>query len=349
MRQLSQFSYRTFVWVFAVSNAIVWGGILCGLGFFLASHFAEGGRLTRHLAVRVLCLAWLLPTVLSLQGAIVNLRAQFLLGRFRPPSAVAVAATEVANPWSVAIRSGVLFWIIGLPLCWVGLHLLLPESVNAQAMVALMSAIGAVLMLGFILYVADREFQRYLAVIDQPRPARLSPMEYVVRYIAVPWGAVNLLINAVLAWITYGTGADGGHVALVDLRLDLLVMTFLISFFMALSALPEVETDVHRNMVQVPPWLPSMPRLWSRYGYAVALTLVMGTIFTAGMSAFGGASISLAAAIVIKAITSGIVAAGAAGTCALWALGRCAQRGAASLRVDAVAPPHGASVKTKEV
>jgi hypothetical protein len=324
--------------VFAVSNAIVWSGILCGLGFFLEGHFAEGGRLTRHLAVRVLCLAWLLPTVLSLQGAIVNLRAQFLLGRFRAPSAVAAAATEVANPWRIAIRAAALFWIMGLPLFWIGLHLLLPDSVSAQVMVGLMSAIGAVLILVLILYAADREFQRYLAALDQPRPARLSPMEYVAWHIAVPWGAVNLLINAVLAWITYGTGADGGHVAVVDLRLDLLVMTFLISVFMALSALPEVETDVRRNMVQLPPWLPSMPRLWSRYGYALALTLVMDTLFTAGTSAFGGSSISLAAAIVIKAVDSGIVAAGAAGTCALWALGRCAERGAASLCVEAVAP-----------
>jgi hypothetical protein len=335
---MPQFSYRAFVWVFAVSNAIIWGGILCGLGFFLESHFAEGGRLTRHLTVRVLCLAWLLPTVLSLQGAIVNLRAQFLLGRFRLPTAVAAAATDVANPWRIAIRTAALFWGVGLPLFWIGFHLLLPDSVSAQAMVALMSVIGAVLILGLILYVADREFRRYLAAIDQRRPTRLSPMEYVAWHIAVPWGAVNLLINAVLAWITYGIGADGGHVSVVDLRLDLLVMTFLISVFMALSALPEVETDVRRNMVQLPPWLPSMPRLWSRYGYALALTLVMYAIFTAGTFAFGEASISLAAAIVIKAVTSGIVAAGAAGTCALWALGRCAERGAASLRVDVVAP-----------
>ena len=145
---MPQFSYRTFVWVFAVSNAIVWGAILCGLGFFLDTHFAEGGRLTRHLTVRVLCLAWLIPTVLSLQGAIVNLRAQFLLGRFRPPSAVAVAATVAANPWVIAIKTATLFWMVGLPLSWIGLHLLLPESVNAGAMVALMSVIGAVLMLG---------------------------------------------------------------------------------------------------------------------------------------------------------------------------------------------------------
>ena len=335
---MPQFSYRTFVWVFAVSNAIIWSGILCGLGFFLGSHFAEGGRLTRPLAVRMLCLAWLLPTVLSLQGAVVNLRAQFLLGRFRPPAAAAGTATEIANPWRIAVRTAALFWIVGLPLFWIGLGLLLPDSVSAGAMVTLMSGIGALLILTLILRVAEPEFQRYLAGIDQPPPARLPPTAYVAWHIAAPWGAVNLLINAVLAWITYGTGADGSRVAVVDLRLDLVVMTFLISVFMALSALPEVETDVHRNMVQLPPWLPSMPRLWVRYGYALVVTLAMYTVFTAGTSAFEASSISLTAAIVIKAATSGIVAAGAAGTCALWALGRCAERGTASLSVEAVAP-----------
>jgi len=320
-----QFSYRLFVSVFAVSNAVIWAGILCGLGFFLDSHLVEGGRLGRQLTIRLLCLGWLLPTVLSLQGAIVNLRAQFLLGRFQLPAPA--AATEVANPWRVSIKTAVRFWLIGLPILWIGLYLLLPESVGARVMVMLMSGIGAALILGLILYVADREFQRYLAAIDQPPPARLSPTAYVVWHIALPWGAVNLLINAVLAWITYGTGAESGQVAVAALRVDLAVTTFLICVFMALSALPEVETDVRRNMVQLPPWLPSMPRLWSRYGYALTAALVVYTVFTGGASAFGVSSLSLAAAILIKAVTSGIIAAGAAGTCALWALGRCADAG----------------------
>src|SRR5512139_431601 len=170
---MPQFSYRAFLWVFAVSNAIVWFALLCGLALFLHAHFAHDGQITRQVALPMLCLGWLLPTVLCLQGAIVNLRAQFLEGRFLPPAETEPVAGNVRNPWQVAIGTAALFWSVGLPLCWVGLSRALPERLGTHATVLAMAGIGAAFLLVVIVHVADREFRAYLAVIKEGPAVRV--------------------------------------------------------------------------------------------------------------------------------------------------------------------------------
>ncbi len=334
MRQLP---YRLFLWVFSISNAIVWFLILSILGVFLHHHFASDGRMSRVLAVRAVCLGLALPMALSLQGAILNLRVQFVEGRFLPPRDGAVGTGPMRNPWRVSVKIAALVWTMAVLPLGVALSMLLPEDLGPRQFPILIAGIGAGCVLVLAITIADREFRRYLDHIDDGPTVPISAAAYAGWHIAMPWGAINLFINAVLAWITYRS-VSGGEVAVVNLRLDLVVMTFLISVFMALSALPEVECDVRRKVVALPLWLPSMPRLWLRYVYAAAAAALMYGLVTLAAAAAGSEVVSLTAAVLIKALASGVIAAGAAGTCALWALGRCANRRAHDVEIESMAP-----------
>ena len=334
---MPRLSYRAFLWVFAAGNAIVWFLILYGLGLFLHAHLARDGWLTRQSAARMVCFGLLIPSVLSLQGAIVNLRVQFLLGRFLSPADLSASPKVVRSPWYVAVTTAAIFWAVGLPVFFGMLYWRLPEGLGARGVALLMGGVGALSILMLAAFAGDRELRSYLRVMDEPTAMPISAARYAVCRIAIPWGVVNAVINAVLAWITYSVSAGGAPAVLLgDLRADLAVMAFLISVFMALSALPEVETDFRRNVAQVPAWLPSMPRLWVRYGYALGVGLATYAAVTAA-AASGVSSVSLATAVVAKSLISGAVATGAAGACALWGLGRCAHR-RAPRDVDVLAP-----------
>lgn len=335
MRQLP---YRAFLWVFSFSNAIVWFFILYALSVFVHHHLGEQDRMSRTTAVRFFASVLLLPVVLALQGAIVNLREQFLIGRFTPPADGAAAGGELRNVWRVALWAGGCLAAAAVPIILIVAPAVLPAQLSAQQLARRFAATGALVIFGAVLWVSDREFRRYLQRIDEKPAIQLTLVKYVWRHIALPWGLINLLINAVLAWITYGEGAQhlSGSVAVVDLRLDLSVMAVLLSIFMALSALPEAETDFRRNLVRLPQAVPAMPRLWTRYLYAAAAGVSVYVIASGLIGAAGVNAIPLWAAVCIKAAAAGCIAAVAAGICAVWALARCAARHAAATAVGMV-------------
>lgn len=337
---MGQLSYRVFLRVFGVSNAVVWFVILYGLGAFLQVRFAEDGRVRRQTAVTIVCLALLLPTVLAVQGAIVNLRVQFLAGRFLPPASRPAEEVRLRNPWRAALAVGALFSVIGLPVLVGGLTVLLPQSLGAPEVATIMGASGALTIFLLIVYIGDREFQRYLRALDGLQASPMSLVTYVVRRIALPWGSANALINGVLAWVMYRQSAlhPSVVVSLSELRADLAVMAFLITVFMALSALPEAVTDFRRNLVRLPATLPPMPRLWTRYGYALGVALMMYVVVTGAAAASDASQVSLGAAVLIKGLSAGIIAGGAAGMCAVWSLARCAQQRLVAASVDVGAP-----------
>ena len=328
MRQLP---YRAFLWVFSVSNAVVWFGILYGLGYFMQTRFAVDGRVPQQTAVRMLCLAVLLPTVLALQGAIVNFRVQFIAGSFVPPPSFLPAPVALRNPWSVALLTAVMVWAVGIPVLAGGSRVLLPGSVAAPRVAAVLAGVGAFTILILVRYITDRDFGGFVGALDGDAAAPMPLATYVVRHIALPWGAVNAVINAVLAWMTYRQGPmhRAAMVSMEELRGDLVVMAFLISVFMALSAFPEAETDFRRRLVQVPARLPPMPRLWTRYAYAFGVALAMHIVLTAIAAAWGLSQVSLGVMVLVKAVAAGLIAAGASGLCAVWALSRCMERAAA--------------------
>jgi hypothetical protein len=325
MRQLP---YRAFLWIFSVSNAVVWFGILYGLGYFMQTRFAIDGRVDRRSAVTMVCVALLLPTVLALQGAIVNFRVQFIGGRFAPPAHLPGTRAAVHNPWSAATVTAMLFWVVGVPVLAGGLRVLLPSNVGASRVAIVMAGVGALVILILVRYITDRDLRHYVGALDVAPATQVPMAAYVIGRIALPWGAVNAVINAALAWMMYRQGPmhPAAMVSVDELRGDLVVMSFLISVFMALSALPEAETDCQRRFVRATAGLPLMPRLWTRYGYALGVALAMHIVLTATAAACGISQISLGAMVLIKGVTAGLVAAGAAGMCAVWALSRCAQR-----------------------
>lgn len=329
--------YRVFLWVFSFSNAVVWFFLLCGLGVFVHGHLAEAGVLSRGAAVRFFAAAIVLPIALALQGAIVNLRAQFLIGRFLAP-AERGPLEPVRNPWLVAVPFAVGLCAVAVPILVGALMILLPAELNARGTPLLIGGVGAVLVFGAVVRVADREFRHYLQAIDRPPAAPMLLATYLLRNIALPWALINLLINAVLAWITYGQGPwlASGTVSMIDLRLDLTVMALLISICMALSALPEAETDFRRGLVRLPVAMPSMPRLWTRYIYALLVAFGMYSLVTAAARALSVSEIPLCGVIVLKGLCAAVVAGAAAGLCALWALGRCVRRRAAAFPVKVI-------------
>ena len=320
--------YRVFLWVFAISNAVIWFGILFALGIFVQSRFAEEGGLTRSTALRALCLALFFPMVLAVQGGIVNLRAQFLLGRFVLPGNCGEVDGAVRNPWWPAVVGGATGWVICLPVLLFGVHFLAAEALRAVQFATTLAGAGAVVIVFLVVTFSDRELRCYARSIEAPARAGIPAGVYVLRNIALPWGGINLVINAVLAWVTYHQGPmhAAAGVAWEDLRLDLVVMSFLISVFMALSALPEVETDFRRNLVRFPGDLPRMPRLWIRYVYALGIAALMYVTVTVAAAAVGSATLPLGFAVLAKGVAAGVVAGGASGACAVWGLSRCAER-----------------------
>jgi hypothetical protein len=335
MRQLP---YRVFLWVFGVSNAVVWFLILYGLGYFIQTRFAVDGHVSRESATAMLCLALVLPTVLAVQGAIVNLRVQFIGGRFLPPAAPP-STTRLRNPWKTALLTAAAFWGVGVPVLISARTVLLPTSVGTSQLARLMAGMGALVVLIVIRYAANRDFVSYARALDSGGGTQVSIARYVVGHIALPWATVNAVINGVLAWLTYHQGPThpAATVSVAELRGDLVVMGFLISMFMALSAFPEAETDFRRNFVRLPHVLPSMPRLWTRYGYALGVGLVMHILVTATTAICNVAQIALATTVLVKGVSAAIIAGAASGSCAVWALSRCAQRHS-PIALEAAAP-----------
>jgi hypothetical protein len=320
--------YRVFLWVFAFSNGVIWFGILFALGLFVQSRFAVEGALSWGTALRALWLALIFPMVLAVQGGIVNLRAQFLLGRFVLPVNCGTANGVVRNPWWPAVVGGTAGWVMCLPVLVIGVRLLGTQGSQGVQFATILAGAGAVAMLLPVVIISDRELRCYARSIERPARARLPAGVYVLRNIALPWGVINLVINAVLAWVTYHQGPlhAAAGVAWEDLRLDLVVMSFLISVFMGLSALPEVETDFRRNLVWLPGDLPRMPRLWIRYAYALGIAALMYVTVTVTAAAVGSAATALGFAVLAKGVAAGVVAGGASGACAVWGLSRCAER-----------------------
>ncbi len=331
-----RFNYRTFVWIFALSNAGVWFFIMFGVGHFIHALFAGGNGLPALTALAAFMLTPFVSGVLAAQGAIVNLRAQYLLGRFRPPAPARRPLAPPLNPWLAATCAAVplaaILALIPLALFFLGLRAPLNAATTARGL-GIVAATATMLL---ALKVADREFRRFHFHLGSVRRRWTHLGRYAWRRFGVPWAIVNFALNGLFAWMQYRQGPQhpATLVSLLELRPDLAIMTLLICVFMALATIPEVETDFAAGVTPTAATLPPMPPLWSRYALAGGMVTAVWLIPTMLAAALGNPGISLATTMALKATWGGVLAAAVSVQCTRWTLARCTRRAAPGFEVS---------------
>ena len=320
---MPRFAFGVFVWIFAIGNAVVWFALLFGVAYLLAGALAPSGVLPRSTALWIVCLTPLAASVLAIQGSIVNLRVQFLEGRFDLP-AIPHEPPPLVNPWYTAGRTAVVVCLIGIPISYAAGRTFFGPMVTARSLGLVLGTFGAVSVLLATLSVSVREFYAFAARLGQPVPSPRRLVAYLGWHLALPWGVVNLILNGVTGWLAFYEHVQQAPHAmpLSLLRADLVGTSVLLTVLIGLAAVPEAECDAALGTVRVPPTLPPMPHLSRRllfvagFGTAVwlACTLVLMTSDLDGINVW--------AAIGLKAVFSGLLAAGCAAMYGRWSLGR---------------------------
>jgi hypothetical protein len=330
--RMPRFRYSVFLWIFAAGNAVVWFFILSGLGRLVFEHFAKNGGLARDDALTFFALAPLVSAVLACQGAVVNLRAQYLIGRFHSPAAPHVPSPVPVNAWLVSLQSGLPVAAVLAPVTILILRFSLPPVIDRTATARVIGGIGAAMALGLALTIAPREFRRFQFHLGASRRHTASAGRYVWGHLAAPWGLVNGSLNGVFAWMLYhqGPGHPASLVNLGELRHDLVVTTFLVSALTVLAVIPEVETDFAAGLTPPADGLTPMPVLALRYLLAVALAGTVWVLVTLSGSLAHTAAIRLSTVITIKTGGGGALAAFAAAQGGRWTLARCHLRATAA-------------------
>ncbi|MBI4518196.1 MAG: hypothetical protein HY699_20530 [Deltaproteobacteria bacterium] len=323
-----RFSYRVFLWIFALANSVVWFFLLYGLALLVHEHFADAAGLARTGALAFFALTPFVSAVLASQGAIVNLRAQYLVGRFTAPPAGAGICRQPANPWFVSLRSAPPLALAAALVSTAAVALSAPAVLSASLSARAMGGIGAAVTLAAAVIVADREFRRFhahLGAVGQ-RPTPLG--RYLALHFAAPWTTVNGVLNGIFAWMLYreGPGHSAPLVSIAELRFDLTLTAFLISVFTALAVIPEVETDFAAGLTPPAHNLPAMPPVAIRLGLALALAGTVWVLITLLARLTEPAGVPLSVTIGVKAAGGAGIAALAAIQCARWTLARCQAR-----------------------
>jgi hypothetical protein len=330
---MPRFSYRTFVWIFAIGNAIVWFFILFGLGHLVYEHFAEETGLTWEGAWAFFALTPFVSSVLASQGAIVNLREQYLIGRFTPPPSAGARVPPPRNVWLMSARHALPAALIAAVLTTLVLQLVPATAVTHAAATYGMGAIGATITLVLARTAADREFRRFHFHLGSVGRRPPSGRRYIVAHLVLPWVVINGILNAVFAWMLHhqSEGPAAPLVAIGDLRHDLVLSTFLICVFTALAVIPEVETDFALGTTPADvSGHTAMPPLWTRYAIALGLAAAVWILVTLFGQLVGG-GISLLATMVLKSLGSALLSGLAAAQCGRWALARCLAHTAATV------------------
>jgi hypothetical protein len=321
---IPRFRYGTFRWIFALGNAVVWFCILYGLGDLVHDHFAQDHGLSREGALYFFTLTPFVSCILASQGAIVSLRAQYLIGRFSSPPPPTTAPPAPENVWLASIRSSLPLAAMASPLTLL-LGLLLPEGIADTTTSRLIGAIGGSLAFLVALTVADREFRRFQFHLGAVRPPAASVARYLCGRLAAPWGAINVIFNSIFAWMLYhqGPGHSAALVAFDELRHDLSLTTFMVCLFTALPVIPEVETDFAAGITPLAANLSPMPPLWLRLALAGSLAGLVWLGVTMAAHGARTAGVTLESTIIMKAAGGGTLATLVAYQSGRWALARC--------------------------
>jgi hypothetical protein len=327
---MPRFRYRTFLSLFALGNGIAWFLLLFLAGRWLLGMLSAQAELPTTATIALLVGLPLTASVLAAQGAIVNLRAQFLLGRFRPPLRTR-SVPPPGNPWWSALRIAPAFSVPQSSLAVVSTYFIghLADLDRHHAAV-LLGVLGAVQATALARLLAGSEFEKFYSRLGDLRPAARSVGTYVGVGFALPWGVINGVLNAGIGIIQYRIGQpNDGLITTLDLRTDLSLMTFLICLFMAVATIPEVETDFAAGVAPPMLELPPMPPLLLRYLAVIGLAGAVWLAVTA-ISAFPfAATITPTVAVSVKSFGGALLGAAASARSAVWALARCHQRAGA--------------------
>ncbi|HVN84607.1 MAG TPA: hypothetical protein VMW17_07170 [Candidatus Binatia bacterium] len=332
-----RFSYPSFRWIFALGNAVVWFVILFSLGGLVHDHFAEDTGLSREGALYFFTLTPFVSSILATQGAVVNLRAQYLIGRFTAPPIPGAAPPPPANVWLVSIRSGLPLAAMLVPITLMG-GLFLPENLSDRATSVVMGGIGAAATLVLAVTVADREFRRFHYHLGGVRPRVTSTFHYLGRYIAAPWALINVALNAIFAWMLYhqGPGHTDVFVSIEELRHDLSTSALMICLFTALPVVPEVETDFAAGLTPTVVRNQSVRPLWQQLAAAACLAGGVWLIVTVAAQLTRSQGVPLAQTMAVKAVGGGFLAATAAVLSGRWTLSKRIQQAALQRAVPTI-------------
>jgi hypothetical protein len=320
---MPRFSFRVFVWIFGISNGIVWFGIAFAVAHLLGSSLGGPDGLSRHQALWALCLTPLATSILSVQGAVVNLRAQYLEGRFTLPRLDAGAERrKLTSPWVPAGQAGIALWLLGLPILFGAGWWKLPPAVPARVLGVTLGSFAAFGVLAATLSVGIREFHTFAARLGPQGTKPRGAGPYLGWQLAMPWGVVNCVINAALGWVGYHRffAESPPHVPFGVFRTDLVIMSIALSVLIPMAAMPEAQCDAAVGTVQISATLPTMPTSRRRLLLVLAIGLAVWTAVTLMPILVQRDALNAWTAVTVKALWGGALAAACAGLWAGWTL-----------------------------
>jgi len=321
---MPRFSFPKFLWLFGVGNAVVWFGILFGVSHLIAAGLSPSSDFSHSAALWTICIVPLFTNVLAMQGSVVNLRVQYLEGQFDFATAAGESSPVLHNPWRVAATAGWLLCVPGIPIALAIAVAIFPQPVSARLVGVMLGTLGAISVLVGTRFVSAPEFQTFIARIGHHTSTSSPVVHYLLRHLALPWGVVNLVLNAILASVAYSRhlSETPALVSLRELRGDLASTSVILGLLIGLAATPEAECDAVTGAVEIPAHLPTQPPLHRRLLLVAALATFVWLTVTAVSALTQVENVSFLTAIVTKAVFAGFLAAASAAIHGCWSLAR---------------------------
>jgi hypothetical protein len=319
---MPRFSFPVFLWLFAVGNAVVWFGIAFVIVHLIAHGLSPTASFSRAAALWTICIAPLFANVLAVQGSIVNLRVQYLEGRFDLPEPGATAPAPLRNPWRVAAPAGWLLCLPGIPIALAVSAVALPQPVPTRTVGFVLGTFVALSVLVASHRVSAHELRSFAARLGQRPAAPSSAGSYLLRHLALPWALVNLILNGILGYLAYSRYLirSPAVAPLAELRTDLAVTGLLLALLIGLAAAPEAECDAVTGAVELPAHESAMPSFAKRIGLAAVLAASVWLLMGVAAQLVRTDHVGVWTAVTTKAVFTGGLAAASAWLHGRWSL-----------------------------
>ncbi len=291
--------YQRFRAFFAVIVSVVWFVLLLGFGSLVALQLPGGRQLPFRFAWCFFLVGFFPICMFAAPATLIGFLQQYLAGAFTPPPASTAPKLQAANsqnPWRLSLQRLVLYWLPAVLLATLGLWLTFPDGIGRGTMVRLS---------------------------PQQRAWHASFLSYLVWRHGVPWGIGNGVISAVLAMALFPRAPDNAYGVMPPeaVSLDIFFTSFVLCFFMAISAHPHAWVDARLGVIRTPARAHS-PTRRGRISWFVGASLGLGGGVMAVLKGMSSAGLTVWEFVVWKGLATTLIAGVAAMATAYWTVAR---------------------------
>jgi hypothetical protein len=296
-----------------VVTLAVWSVILAAAGMVFGHMLARPA--VSPLALQV-SLGIVVPLVglFTAHGVLTGMLDGYVQGRFTPPRSAGPAAAR--NPWAHGLLA---CFVVGAPVAVAGMvavgWVVGPgPALTPRAYAGTMGGLGLLVSGVVAWWMSGGPCARLLAAGEANHRYPGSPSRYLLRRHAGPQGAANLWING---WVAVAlTPADGWAPAALVTG-DAFVAGVIIAAAASFGARNHARADARSGLLGSHGT--ATPR-WAHAGLVVGVGVVVAAATWTGLALLAVDGLALGPFVVIKGLTAGLIAAGAAWAGARWGL-----------------------------